>query len=836
MMTEKNVEQGKFLARYTSHLNDNQLQAVKTVDGPVLLLAVPGSGKTTVLVTRLGYMILCHEIDPRNILTLTYTTDATKDMKQRYIKMFGEAAADNLEFRTINGICYKIILNYASLTGKPESSIFRLISEEKESGRILSTILVDLMDEYPTESDIRNAKTLITYCKNMILNDDEIKKIETDLPLFETYKAYNQHLKDNSLMDYDDQMVYAYKMLKSVPELLNSYRRKFPYICVDEAQDTSRIQHEIIRMLAGDNGNLFMVGDEDQSIYGFRAAYPEALLHFEKDHTNAKVLVMDQNYRSNARIVELADRFIQHNKARHDKHMRSTKDAGAEINFIELNSRPDQYNYLFKVAKDCKSETAVLYRDNESAIPLVDILDRNGIPFRLKKNENMGFFTHRVVTDVTNIMRFSLDPYNTDLFMRIYFKCKTYLKKPQAARMCQISEEKRIPVLNAIDYMDDLSPMVKGKCRAFDSHLKGMAKEKPTRAMIRIETELGYEEYVDNNGLDRNKLYILRTLSEGELSINSFLSRLDYLQSLFRSAKQDEQCNFILSTIHSSKGLEYDCVYLMDICDGVFPSRPLNKLVSSSASDIKEFEEERRLFYVGMTRAKNVLCVFSIKSKQSCFIDELKPAEKNGKKVSVKPKTTAKVRVNVPVATILKSDYELIIGERIIQDRQGAGTVTDVVYDTDNSIKSFTVAYDNGIEKDYSFPVAFTKGMKLENGEIVPVIQETKPLPTVEIPAKSIKRTTYSGKSGGSRNDSYASWEATYPDHVIIKKEGYFWTAHGESAEELSQVKGYKLGETGGRFITGSPSLDAITSGLETYHISYIAVEDGEIVARADFD
>lgn len=152
-----------------------------------------------------------------------------------------------------------------------------------------------------------------------------------------------------------------------------------------------------------------MVGDEDQSIYGFRAAYPEALLDFEKDHSSAKVLVMDQNYRSNAKIVQAADLFIQHNKARHDKHMRSTKCAGSDINFVELKTRSNQNGYLLKVAANCDRETAVLYRDNESAIPLIDSLDRNGIDYRIK-SVDMAFFTNRVVTDVTNIMKFAIDP------------------------------------------------------------------------------------------------------------------------------------------------------------------------------------------------------------------------------------------------------------------------------------------------------------------------------------------------------------------------------------------------------------------------------------------
>lgn len=710
------MEQGEFLQKYASKLNNNQLQAVNTVDGPVLLLAVPGSGKTTVLVTRLGYMLLCKGIDPKSILTLTYTIAATKDMKQRYDKIFGEGSGTDLEFRTINGICYKVIQNFAYLTGKSEASIYRVISDEKETGRILTEILAKYLEDYPTESDIKGVRTLITYCKNMMLTEEEIQKLDgiEDLPLLDIYNEYNQYLKKHSLMDYDDQMIYAYKMLKSSPELLRRYQNKYKYICVDEAQDTSKIQHEIIKLLAGANGNLFMVGDEDQSIYGFRAAYPEALLNFENDHPAAKVLVMDQNYRSNAKIVELADKFIQHNKSRHQKHMCSTRGAGSDIKYIDLNTRSNQYSYLLKVAQNCDRETAILYRDNESIIPLIDLLDRNQIPFRIKSID-MAFFSHRVVNDVTNIMKFALDPYNTELFMRIYFKCQTFLKKAQAEQICRISKEKMIPVLHAADYIDSINGTVKGKCHAFDSHIKGMLKESPGKAMFRIETGLGYSDYLDRNNIDDNKLYTLRTLASNEVSIMSFLGRLDYLQNMLKNMKTDYSCQLILSTIHSSKGLEYDRVYLMDICDGVFPAKSLSNISKPTKEEMKVFEEERRLFYVGMTRAKNDLNIFTFKSKESCLVGELR-----------KPTAKAKVTLNMRRPTIIAPayqssngpvniDFDLIIGERVVQDKKGPGTVSDVIYDAKGAIKQFVVSYDNGEEKLYSFPVAFTKGMRLED-------------------------------------------------------------------------------------------------------------------------
>ena len=344
--------------------------------GPVLLLAVPGSGKTTVLVTRLGYMLFCEEIAPQNILTLTYTVAATRDMERRFGEIFGGRAGNGvdgdgvggkevggefalggrLEFRTINGICAKVIQRYAGMIGK---KAFELVTEEKELGRVLTNIMVSYMEEYPTESDVKGMKTLITYCKNMLLSESDIKKLgeQESVPLWEVYRAYNAYLREHGLMDYDDQMIYAYRLLKQVPELLRFYQERYQYICVDEAQDTSKVQHIIIKLLAGENGNLFMVGDEDQSIYGFRAAYPEALLAFEREHPGAQVLVMDQNYRSGAGIVAVADRFIGRNQNRHEKHMVAMRETEAEVHVTELKGRANQYGYLCKVAADCSRET-----------------------------------------------------------------------------------------------------------------------------------------------------------------------------------------------------------------------------------------------------------------------------------------------------------------------------------------------------------------------------------------------------------------------------------------------------------------------------------------------
>ncbi len=617
-MTEQN-----FLEIYGKKLSEQQLDAVKQVDGPVLLLAVPGSGKTTVLVNRLGYMIYCKGIRPENILTLTYTVAATRDMADRFQKIFSEDLSDRLEFRTINGICAKIIAFYGKMIGKTS---FQLCSDEKDTGQILTNTYIQVVGEYPTESDIKGIRTLITYCKNMYFRPEEIEELgrEAEIDLLRIYEIYNNELKKRSLMDYDDQMLYAYRILKGSPVVLDHYRKKYQYICVDEAQDTSKIQHMIISLLAGENGNLFMVGDEDQSIYGFRAAYPEALLNFEKDHINAKVLIMDKNYRSNAKIVEAADIFIQHNKDRHKKHICATKESQSDVNIVKLE-RNKQYQHLLKVADELKTKTAILYRDNESVLPLVDLLDRNKVPYNIR-SADMTFFTNRVVMDIINTLRFAFVPMDADLFMKIYFKFQTYLAKKDAVAMCEIAEKNHSGILDAAEYVD-INGHVLGNCRSLRTHFKNMASETPSKAIIRIENFMGYGDYLNKNNIDTNKIYILKMLAKNEKDIPSFINRLNELRLILMEKEYDKNAKLILSTIHSSKGLEYDSVILMDVLNGVFPNKVVRNMAKASPQDKKDFEEERRIFYVGMTRAKENLTILQYKDRTSTFIKELSPYE-----------------------------------------------------------------------------------------------------------------------------------------------------------------------------------------------------------------
>ncbi len=650
------MEWQEFERKFPQKLNEQQKEAVQSVEGPVLLLAVPGSGKTTVLVTRLGYMIYAKGIAPEKILTVTYTVAATEDMAARFASLFGTEMADRLTFKTINGICAGIIHTYGRKTGRTP---FALLNDEKVIADTLAKIYQKTERTYATESDLQTVRTLITYIKNSMLTEAEIQELDktADMKISAIYKEYNSWLREQKLMDYDDQMVYAYTMLQRFPELLRLYQDKFPYLCVDEAQDTSKIQHAIIALLASRTENLFMVGDEDQSIYGFRAAYPEALLSFEKNHSGAKVLLMEENFRSDAGIVKAADTFIQKNTLRHKKHMRATKDGEEVVKEIAVKTRDDQYRYLAAVAENCAAAqtggatgnvtadragsmignvtegkagsmtvgtshtVAVLYRDHECALPLIDLLERKEIPYRMR-NAEISFFTHRAVLDVLNIMKLAMHPKDAETFLQVYYKINTYIRKEDALQIARISETQDISVWNAAVRYHGLSDYTMSSVQNTRMHMQQLLTERGDKAVKRILYYMGYQEYLERCGLKADKIEILRILGSREDSMAGLLQRLRELQDILTRKETDYSCNFILSTIHASKGLEYDTVYLMDVTDGILPAQMLKNPEKASREERETYEEERRLFYVGVTRAKSELYVFTT-GKPHSFCKEL---------------------------------------------------------------------------------------------------------------------------------------------------------------------------------------------------------------------
>lgn len=653
----------EFLKEYDlTHLDTQQQEAVRATDGPILLLAVPGSGKTTTLIARLGYLVIGKGVSPETILTMTYTVAATGEMKDRFAKKFGSQYADKMNFKTINAVCASIIRSYEWYGHKA----FKLVSDEGEISKILTGIWLNVCKKYPTESDIKELRMKITYVKNQMVPKKELDSVTVSssdgtISIKELYEEYVRFMRDSSLMDFDDQLVFSYQILKKNPKILKRFQDKYQYICVDEAQDTSFIQHRIIQMLAEKSRNIFMVGDEDQSIYGFRAAYPKALLEFERTWKDAKVLFIETNYRSTPEIVGTSMDFIRQNKKRRDKKMKAFNPSGAKIDILWAKNRIQQFDMIADIAHDATEPVTFLYRNNDTALPIIDTLDRSGIPYKVRAVDSL-FFTNIIYRDVMCIFRLALNPSDGEAFMQIYYKLGLYVKKAVAEEAVAMGGNILFGLKNQV------GKYTKGKLDSIIADFKKIPNLAPANA-IDLIYEMGYGDYLEQHGIDSFRLNIMRTLGVREKTIPEFIKRLEYLQKVIRAGSKTDNAKVLLSTIHSAKGLEYDNVVLVDVADGVFPS-------NSKDTDI---EEEKRLFYVAMTRARKKLCIFAFREEESEFTEYVRSYLSNGSHVF--------------------SD-NIRVGQKIKHRFFGTGVVTSIKGDTltarfENSkeLKTMSLAY-----------------------------------------------------------------------------------------------------------------------------------------------
>ena len=667
----------EFLTTYNLTFNDEQKAAILAADGPVCLLASPGSGKTRTLVSRVGYLILCCGVDPAKILTMTYTVAATRDMSERFAAYFGGELAERVEFRTINGVAQRVINMFSRVTGKQP---YELISDEKERAKYIRQAYLNVRKEWPVESDIKDVGAAITLMKNMLCSDREITRYKTDIREFsKIYEEYQRLLSENKRMDFDDQLVTCYKLLSKVPDLLAAMQNTYEYICLDEAQDTSRVQHEIVALLASRTRKLFMVGDEDQSIYKFRGAFPQGILDFQKRYPEGTVLLMEKNYRSDGYIVRAADAFIQKNTERHKKHIVATRPEANRVIRKTIPAKSRQYDELLKAVCAEKKQVAVLARNNESLIPVVDRLEAGNIPYNIRQME-LSFFTHPVVTDIRNFLLLALDNRNADAFLGIYYKTNLHMRKDAAELTAKMMREGST-LSNAL-YRTVGKTYQWKKADAFVKSLSGIRSSAPKLAIAIILSVLEYSEYLERMKISRAKIDTLKAVAEGQQSINDFLSRLDRLQEIIGGKARTPGAKIILSTIHSSKGLEYDSVHLIDAYDGCFPEATVTS--KSTKEEKSVYEEERRLFYVGVTRAKDHLTVYSYDDSVCTFVDEF-----------IKGPDSTAYRMKKEKAVLPADDpaYRKYAGEfrpgvRVLHKTFGEGTIVRV--DGDRATVDFT--------------------------------------------------------------------------------------------------------------------------------------------------
>lgn len=678
--TQSNNDYLKFAEKYGISLNLQQQRAVQFVNGANLLIAVPGSGKTTVMVARMGYMIYCKRIAPERILAITYTRSATNDIKQRFAGMFDSATAARLNIRTINSLCEQIINRYVQRHSHNQR--FALLKEAERTAIIKEIYIKITDDKFPHESDILEAQTAISYIKNMMLDTPELRAgyLPQSSIYEELYNQYCTKLKNQRRMDFDDQLIFAKLFLENKPELLSEFQNQYQYICVDEAQDTSKIQHEIIRLLASRRNNIFMVGDEDQSIYRFRAAYPKALIEFTDTYINPYVMFLETNYRSTKQIVSAAQKFIDRNTERYsEKHMQANRDEGKPIERITVKKKHEQYSAVCDIAKSEHSQLAVLYRNNDSAIPLIDNFLRENIPYKRMRDAGENFFTSKVVQDIVYFLRFAVNQNDADAFMQIYYKCGYGFRKEPAMWSCRKAPQKKITITDElINQMSQWSSLM-NKAENFKQKLVKIGASKPHDA-IDLICKFWYYSYAKEKELDIGKVDILSSLAAREDTIDSFLQRLEELPHLIEEYKCADSNPVILSTIHSAKGLEFDTVYIIDVYDGCLPHS--DRLTAIEQETFEEYEEERRLFYVAITRAINELHLFYIEEYDSEFIDEIIPPIKKAVKGSTSTHRPV-INMNETIIEITENTPDTIlslftVNTKVRHENFGVGIIIEV--------------------------------------------------------------------------------------------------------------------------------------------------------------
>lgn len=606
-----------------------QVDAIKHFEGPALILAVPGSGKTTVLLNRILNLIKNHNIDSSEIISITFSKSQGIDMEKRFLAQNPEFRG-KITFKTIHAFCYEIVRNYMKLKNIKKT----LIEGNNEFNRILILKRVYYQKNYKKLSDeeINDFFSIYDYTKNKMYDfEGYLRKnhfISNRSLMLKLYNLYDEIKIQNNFMDFNDLLILANEYISTDKKLLKALKNRYKFFQIDEGQDTSTLQFEIIRKIVFPENNVLIVADDDQSIYSFRGASPENLLNFKDIYPNSKIFFMDKNFRSTKNIIKISNKIIQGNKIRYEKSSKHTTEENSQIMLFKVKNSTIQARELVKrIFEINPNETiGVLYRNNISSLYVAEMLKNNDIDFFVKENK-FDFYSNRILNDVKNILLFSEDTTDLEVFKRIYFKLNAYIKKDFITKL----EYKPYNqcVLESLLDLDELNDFYLNKFTSLRNDFKRLKRMKMEDKIDCILYELGYGDYLDNfndfSNLNYNLIFdLIKYLSKDLKTFDEFIEKLDNLKELLKNASSSKS-NISISTIHSSKGLEYDNVFIIDLIDGEFPQKSI-----LNSFDEKLLEEERRLFYVAMTRARKRLFLYTIKERNnlpvepSIFYNELK--------------------------------------------------------------------------------------------------------------------------------------------------------------------------------------------------------------------
>ncbi len=622
---------------YNINLSEAQRQAVVHVDGPCLLLAVPGGGKTTTLLSRVAYLVSHEGIPPERLLSITFSRASANDMKERFRDIFGDSIQEKIIFSTIHSFAYRVVMSYM----KSSDSMLTLIEGNNDprhsKGRILRQIYTQINHDYISEGDYELLTGDLSYVKNVMMDTQDIRRFSSEIRQFyEIYQAYEAYKQKHHYMDFDDMLTKCHGILSKEPKVLQHYQRRYDYIQVDEAQDTSRLQHAIIELIAKSHQNIFYVADDDQSIYGFRGATPAYLLNIQAIYKGAVIIRMEQNYRSTKAIVEGVNRFIKKNKKRYDKNIQTNNPQGLPILIHQVERRQDQYPEIVTRLEemDDYSDVAILYRNNHSAVSMIHSLGKTSVPFKLKGLKRR-FFDHWVVTDIMNMLGFVDDTSDLHTFKTFYYKLRGYYISKQMVESID-GHYKQMSVFQQILRSSHLAGYQGEKIQMLEEDFRHLTTLKIYDAIEYLMTQMGYLEFLLDRTGDSSATFdsynmMIEILKDLAKSSNTFSDLQDAVVALERqvqeAAENTSQNAITLSTVHSAKGLEWSRVFMIDLISGIFPNKDI-----IDSNDQDAMEEERRLFYVGMTRAKQDLVLFEVnKGMTSPFVEEMSVILQPGK-------------------------------------------------------------------------------------------------------------------------------------------------------------------------------------------------------------
>ena len=677
-------------------LNDMQKKAVTCTEGPLLVLAGAGSGKTKVLTTRIAYLINEKNVDPSSILAITFTNKAAKEMKDRVIKLIGNIGY-SMKISTFHSFGLSILKEHCDLLGYSKN--FTIIDSD-DSMTLIKKIVKDLN----LDSKIFNPKMIrnkISGAKNELMDPAEyVRFANTDMEekIVSVYERYQKRLKLNNSFDFDDLLMLPIKLLKENPDVLKQYQEKFKYVMVDEYQDTNQAQYILTKMMSAKYKNICVVGDNDQSIYMFRGANYRNILNFEKDYKNTSVILLEENYRSTKNILDVANSIIKNNKSRKDKTLWTNNDDGLKIKYHRSSNEKDESFYVVGEIKKLLnngvplSEIAVLYRANAQSRNIEEVLLRDNIPYKVVGA--FYFYNRKEVKDLIAYLKLIYNHNDDNSLTRIINVPKRGigLKAIENLNTKAMLEEKSLydslstqKELNFKRLIDDLSK--KSETMSLTELVDCILNDSKMKEELELEKTIESEVRLEN--LEEFKS-ITKSFEEskGIVSLGEFLEEISLVSDV---EEYKNNTNVVtLMTIHSAKGLEFDNVFLIGMEEGLFPH-------ANCLNDAEELEEERRLCYVAVTRARKRLWLVNARSRmlygkesynmQSRFIDEI-----DKENLDIDSDTEEKT---FDRSSMIDESIDYKPGDKVIHDIYGEGVVIEVK----SSILTIAFSHKYGIIK-----------------------------------------------------------------------------------------------------------------------------------------